>query len=616
MPELKINPHDGMQRIQGEQKKPELRKPGFRKVLAELLEWLRHPPSPMEDQVVHRIRSERFVTSWIIAAIATIVFSGVALVSKSPFGILTSAAAVICLAINAYIYWKLGKVKASARFMVQWGLAVLFAASLNDGQAKSETLWMVGLVPLMASYMLSRRCWLNATIGALLVISGTTIIGMFYKADEDIGGETEEFLVYRIVILLAYASIGLFATVTNHRQINELKKRDVQLKQAHGQAESAIQAKNRFLANMSHEIRTPMHGILGTTQLLLESGLSPRQREEARVISNCGESLLRILNNILDISKIDAGKFRLSPRPFAVQPWIDEIKEHWSPLFRAKGIDFIIQDAHDPTQDWFADRERITQVVEHLLHNSLRFTQHGSVTWSLGVEAKGRGVQLLNMAIQDTGPGIPEEDMNRVFDVFERDVEADGLGAQGMGLGLTISRNILDLMGAQIELVNPGDTRGACFHLRIPIGMRARAARGTHTLTRVPARNLRGLRVLIADDQELNLKIARAHLERLGCQVSTASDGVKAVEAASRELFDIILMDINMPQLDGWQAARNIRLSSPYNQQTPIIALTAEDTISPKELQERGDMVDHLPKPFSRASLKTSLGRHAFKDAA
>lgn len=584
---------------------------GFQAFYQELREWFSQCPAPMEDAVVRRIRGERFVASWGLALIATLVFSGAAIITGSARGLLTSGFALLCLAVNAYMYWKLDKVRLAARFTIQWGLAVLFLASFNDGQIRSEVLWMVGLLPMMASYLLSRRCWINATVGALVVVSLVAVVNHFVEFDQQIREETEDILVYRIVILLAYSAIALFATITSHRQINELKKRDIQLKKAQEAAESAIEAKNRFLANMSHEIRTPMHGILGTTQLLLDCGLSPRQKEEALLVAKSGESLLRILNNILDLSKIDAGKFRVSPRTFDVRTWCDELVETWAPQFKAQSIDFKVEANHDRDQDWIADRDRLSQVVSHLLHNSLRFTSQGQVCWSFTVESKTQGVHILEMQIRDTGPGISKSDMERVFDVFERDVEADGLGAQGMGLGLTISRRILELMGAEIELMNPGDTSGACFRLRIPIGVRQRAARDTQTLARVPARNFRGLRVLVADDQELNLKIAQAHLEQLGCEVTTAIDGLQAVQAANQHPYDIILMDINMPELNGWQASRNIRLGSPHNQHTPILALTAEDSISAKELRERGDMVDHLAKPFTRSTLRTALARHA-----
>lgn len=577
----------------------------------ELRRWTSRDECPIEDEGVRRIRSERFVASWVLALGASIVFSGAAVVTESTRGLIASAFSLACLAYNAHLYWNCNQVLKSARFMVQWGLLVLFASSFNDGQGKSETLWMIGLVPMMASYLLSRRCWFNATIGATVVITAVYITHSFVEFEQQIREEPVDLVVYRLAILLCYSAIAMFATVTSHRQINELRRRDAELSRAQKSTQSAIEAKSRFLANMSHEIRTPMHGILGTTQLLLNCGLSPRQREEAQVMADCGEALLRILNNILDISKIEAGKFKINRRSFDSGEWIEKLREKWEPLFRAASIDFRVLGEPDRVNYWVSDADRLGQVMDQLLHNALRFTEQGSVSLDFKVSSNRNAGNFLTMTVQDTGPGISQADMDRIFDVFERDVSADGLGAQGMGLGLTISRQLLELMGASIELINPGDPTGACFKIVVPVGLKRRSSGDTNLFTKVPARNLRGLRVLVADDQDINLKIADAQLKQLGCTVVAVHDGAQAVQAANQDPFDIILMDLNMPQLNGWQAARNIRQSSSLNHDTPILALTADDQFSAEELEKRGGMADQLPKPFTPAVLQTALARYA-----
>lgn len=580
-------------------------------LLGEVKGWVAKERCPIEDEAVRRIRSDRFVASWFLALAACVVFTGASVITQSPRGIFSSALAIACLAYNAYLFWKRDEALKSARFMVQWGLLVLFSASFNDGQTKSETLWMIGLLPMMASYLLSRRCWFNATVGASAVITLVYLVHSFTEVDQQIREEPIDLIVYRISILCCYSAVAMFATITSYRQINELRRRDAELSRAQKSTQSAIEAKSRFLANMSHEIRTPMHGILGTTQLLLDCGLSPRQREEARVIANSGESLLRILNNILDISKIEAGKFKVNSRAFDSEEWIEAIRAKWEPLFQEASLDFHILGEPDRVNYWVSDAERLTQVIDQLLHNALRFTEEGSVSWNFSVTSSRAAGSFLAMTLKDTGPGISQADMDRVFDVFERDVGADGLGAQGMGLGLTISRQLLELMGASIELVNPDDPNGACFKITVPVGLKRRSSGETNLFQKVPARNLRGLRVLVADDQQVNLRIASAQLEQLGCSVVTAIDGAQAVVAANQSSFDIILMDLNMPRLNGWQAARNIQQSSHLNHDTPIIALTADDQFSAEELEKRGGMVDQLPKPFTPAILQTALARHA-----
>lgn len=587
-------------------------------LIDEYRSWFSTPSCEAEDEIITRLRKERFTATWIMALASICAFSITCVLFQSTESIYLCIAAFVLLGAIGVVFWKFDRVLLAARMMVGSTLLLLFGSSFIDGQAFSETLWLIGLAPMMASYLLSRRCWLFSTIGAGLMITLTT--GIFlYKAFEEGAAVTPTTLVtFRTVALMAYCGAGLFATLTGERQVRELRKRDEELEQAYLACESAIEAKNRFLANMSHEIRTPMHGILGTTAMLKACGLSPQDRKEVDAIGECGEALLRILNNILDISKIDAGKFQISPKSFDPQAWIESLQERWAPQFTAKGLEFQVHTDFSPMQDWVADQSRLNLVLDQLFHNALRFTEAGRVRWTLALksntEPSSQHGHSLMMQVSDSGRGVSLSDKERIFDVFERDDGIDGLGTQGMGLGLAICRKSVNLMGGTIHVFNNEEDQGACFALKIPVGVSPQKQRDLNPLARVPARGLRGLRVLVVDDQELNLKIAQSQLRDLGCKVSTAANGEAALEAANQSAFDIILMDLNMPKLDGWRASKLIHRESAPNLETPIIALTAESHICHQELRERGSMVDHLPKPFSSAALRATLARHAKQD--
>lgn len=584
-------------------------------LIDEFRSWFGDSACEIEDEIVTRMRKERFTATWFLALASICAFAVTCLLFQSTASIYLCAAAFVLLGANGLVFWKLDRVLLAARMMVCSTLVLLFASSFIDGQAFSETLWLIGLAPMMASYLLSRRSWLFATVGAGSVITLTTATFLYKALEEGAPPNPTSLVTFRTVALLAYCGVGLFATLTGERQLRELRKRDEELEQAYLACESAIEAKNRFLANMSHEIRTPMHGILGTTSMLKDCGLSPQDRKEVESIGECGEALLRILNNILDISKIDAGKFKISPKSFDPQEWVETLRNNWAPQFASKGLEFQIHTDFSANEDWVADQTRLALVLEQLFHNALRFTESGRVRWSVAlkkdIEQGSQHSHRLEMRVSDSGRGVSLSDKERIFDVFERDDRIDGLGTQGMGLGLAICRKSIDMMGGSIDLLDGEAEQGACFALQIPVGVNPREERNRNPLARVPARGLHGLRVLVADDQALNLKIAETQLQALGCEVSTAADGEAALEAANQSPFDIILMDLNMPRLDGWRASKRIHRDCKPNLNTPIIALTAEAHICHQELLERGSMVDHLPKPFTPSDLRATLARHA-----
>ena len=371
------------------------------------------------------------------------------------------------------------------------------------------------------------------------------------------------------------------------------------------EAERANKAKSEFLANMSHEVRTPLNGVLGMLQLLESTELVPEQEEYVSVALSAGKSLLTVINDVLDFSKMDAGILDMAQEPLDVRETVRMVVDNFGIQLREKGLDVEVAVGEEVPAVLVGDEARLRQVLFNLVGNAVKFTDSGHVKVEVqGLDGRDeQGRQRLLFTVSDTGVGIPDDKVNAVFEAF---TQADGSYTrryQGAGLGLGIVRRIVRLMHGNIAVESePGKGTAVHFtlHLGLPEGMKEiRAARET---PQVPDRPLR---VLVVEDDATNLLAARHMLERLGHTVTAVTNGRQALDILTRETMDVVLMDVQMPEMDGVEATRSIRAGEVpgVDPSVRIIAMTAHAMTGDRERFLKAGMDGYISKPVDMGEL-------------
>jgi len=386
--------------------------------------------------------------------------------------------------------------------------------------------------------------------------------------------------------------------------IAERKQVEAQLEEARQIAEESLRTRQVLLANISHEIRTPVHAISGMASLLLDTDLFSTQHTYAAAIRTSADGLLVIINDLLDMSRLESGRFRLESIPFRFHDLLGSLLQSVFLKADEKGIELkLIQEY--PADGWhLGDPTRIRQVLLNLVSNAIKFTESGHVSILIRIEATSSGVDQVYMEVEDTGIGIDPENIPRVFEQFMQEDDSVSRKFGGTGLGLSISRTLVHMMGGTIGLRSEKG-KGSCFSIKLSL---PRTARPSEEKEEVKSYDFSGLRVLIVDDNELNRFLAMAILSRWNVETLTAADGIEALERLEVTTVDAVLLDIQMPRMDGFETLR--RLRSAGLDHLPVIALSANASEEEKIRAMDSGMTDYLSKPFTPEQLGDCMSLH------
>jgi PAS domain S-box-containing protein len=409
---------------------------------------------------------------------------------------------------------------------------------------------------------------------------------------------------------------GAPAILAMVRDITERKRILEELENAKEAAEAANQAKSVFLANMSHEIRTPMNAVMGLSHLALQTEMTGQQRDYLVKISKSSNSLLRLLNDILDFSKIEAGKLEVEEQAFYLKDTLESVNSILGFMAKEKGLDFSLALSGDAPLWFMGDAFRFEQVLLNLGSNAVKFTNQGAVSIRVELQKEDEKTATLKCRVHDTGIGMSKDQQKQLFKPFQQADSSISRTHGGTGLGLAISKRLVELMGGELWVESrPGKGSDFYFTVRFKKTEAQEASKTLPFSLDKASELLAGYKLLLVEDNDVNLQVASELLEMVRIRVITARNGQEAVDRVQREPFDLVLMDMQMPVLDGLDATRKIRKNF-SQQELPILAMTANAMESDRRRCLEAGMNDHIAKPINPRILYNTLIKHLLQDAS
>jgi PAS domain S-box-containing protein len=434
------------------------------------------------------------------------------------------------------------------------------------------------------------------------------LAGETFAVEKDVGPPDRT-----VIIELYYWPVRMdgriIAASCASRDVTVRRRTEAELQKQMELAEASTKAKSAFLATISHEIRTPLNGVLGMADLLADTTMSGEQSEYVLAMRQSALNLSTLLNDLLDLSRIEAGQLAIHPEPFRLSALIADVIDLTGPQAQSKGLALVTDIApHLPAQ-MVGDGSRLRQVLLNLVNNAIKFTEQGHVRLIVGGEREGDWHFRLHIAVEDTGIGIARFKQSQLFNKF---VQADASTTRrfgGTGLGLAICRDLTTLMGGTIQLHSDLGS-GTTVEVRLPLGVLAEPVAAMPVVAPAPPpTTVAGCRLLVVDDNLINRRAASRMLERLGATVDEAADGHSAVAMVTAGRYDLVFMDCQMPGIDGYEATDQIRGLAGEASRTPIVALTAYAMAGDRERCVLAGMNDYVAKPVTRAILEDVLRR-------
>lgn len=525
----------------------------------------------------------------------------------------------VLLALAAFsLAWHLMKAKgrtvlASKIYLIAQFASIVVSA-MKDGQAYSESLFLIVVIPLGAAYLLDTRETIIASLACAVAVIGVAISGEHWPIESTRPDSVWDWTMIRLVGISVATVCAVSTALSTRREQGSLVRYSRKLNQAKPSAEAASLTKSTFLANMSHEIRTPLNGILGMLQVLRDRRLDAQDARAIEVIHQSSEHLLQLLNELLDLSRDETPDSALKTVDFDLRSTMYEVRALFSSTLSAAGIELQVDSGNEPC--WVrGDKRRLKQILCNLLGHAIKLTSDHAIEMRLsfrpGPYANTKHLAKICLRFSGLHPGRSFDDLF----ISELSTHADSRSRAG--IGLDISRQLARAIGGDVsaESVSANET---CLALTLPLDCAREADRRPRQVDprRSPINGMGPLpsfRVLVVDDNETNRMVLSRSLARWGCHVAEAVDGLEAVQVSGKQAFDLILMDIRMPRMDGLEASAQIRALAGPNRATPIIAVTAHTYPEDLERCTKAGMQDLLGKPFRLDTLHTLVQKHAVR---